>query len=132
MTAPKGAGEILKERQKLDFVVNCLAERAKAHATMPPLEAEQLRQVVRDRANDLFDEWSKIALELVQAGVALQYQSEVGAAQRLLYEFLNPELKRLPLRHRKFRANRSLRDVEPSINLWLKTMDGTDIEEDEL
>ena len=96
MTAPKGAGEILKERQKLDFVVNCLAERAKAHATMPPVEAEQLRQVVRDRANDLFDEWSKIALELVQSGVALQYQSEVGAAQRLLYEFLNPELKRLP------------------------------------
>ena len=132
MTAPKGAGEILKERQKLDYVVNCLAERAKAHATMPQAEAEQLRQVVRDRANDLFDEWSKIALELVQAGVALQYQSEVGAAQRLLYEFLNPELKRLPLRHRKFRANRSLRDVEPSINLWLKTMDGTDMEEDEL
>ena len=70
---PKGAGEILKERQKLDFVVNCLADRAKAHATMTGPEAEQLRQVVRDRANDLFDEWSKIAMELNQAGVALQY-----------------------------------------------------------
>ena len=31
----------------------------------------------------------------------------------------------------KFRANRSLRDVEPSVNLWVKTIDGVDIEEDE-
>ena len=108
------------------------ARGARASADALRGSEEQLRQVVRDRANDLFDEWSKIALELGQAGVALQYQAEVGAAQRLLYEFLNSELKRLPLRHRKFRANRSLRDVEPSINLWLKRMDGTDIEEDDL
>jgi hypothetical protein len=132
MTAPKGASEILKERQKLDFVVSCFAERAKAQGMITGPEAEQLRQSVRDRATDLLDEWSKIALELSRDGVALQYQTEVGAAQRLLYEFLNPELKKRPLRHRKFRANRSLRDVEPSINLWLKRMDGTDIEEDEL
>jgi hypothetical protein len=31
----------------------------------------------------------------------------------------------------KFRANRSMRDVEPSVNLWLKTMDGIEIEEDD-
>lgn len=131
MTPPRGAGEILKERPNLDFAVNCLSERAKAHASMPPEEAEKLRQAVRLRAIDLLEEWSKIAIELTQAGVALQYQVEAGAAQRLLYEFLNPELKRLPLRHKKFRANRSLRDVEPSVNLWLKTMDGADLEDEE-
>jgi hypothetical protein len=31
----------------------------------------------------------------------------------------------------KFRANRSMRDVEPSVNLWLKTMDGAVIESEE-
>ena len=61
----------------------------------------------------------------------LQYQTEAGSAQRLLYEFLNPELKNLPPRHKKFRANRSMRDVEPSVNLWLKTIDGVDIEGEE-
>jgi Helicase conserved C-terminal domain len=131
MTPPRGAGEILKERPNLDFAVNCLADRAKAHASMTPEEAEKLRQEVRLRAIDLLEEWCKIAIDLSKAGVALQYQVETGAAQRLLYEFLNPELKRLPPRHKKFRANRSLRDVEPSVNLWLKTMDGTDLEEDE-
>lgn len=111
--------------------MTALSERAKTHANMSPADAEQLRLKVRDRAIDLLDEWSKIAMELGHAGVPLQYQLEAGAAQRLLYEFLNPELKRLPLRHRKFRANRSLRDVEPSVNLWLKTMDGLDLEEEE-
>ena len=31
----------------------------------------------------------------------------------------------------KFRANRSMRDVEPSVNLWMKKLDGTEVEEDE-
>jgi hypothetical protein len=30
----------------------------------------------------------------------------------------------------KFRANRSLRDVEPSVNLWVKTLDNVDLEEE--
>src|SRR5260370_11715999 len=32
MTSPKGAGEILKERPKLDFAITCLSERAQTHA----------------------------------------------------------------------------------------------------
>ena len=34
-------------------------------------------------------------------------------------------------RHRKFRANRSMRDVEPSVNLWLRTMDNVEIEQED-
>ena len=83
------------------------------------------------RCKDLLDEWSTIAKELHDAGGALQYQTEVGSAQRLLYEFLNPDLKTLPARHKKFRANRSMRDVEPSVNLWLKTLDGIEIDNED-
>ena len=36
-----------------------------------------------------------------------------------------------PARHRKFRAHRSMRDVEPDVNLWLRTIDGVEIEEEE-
>ena len=61
----------------------------------------------------------------------MQYQAEVGGANPLLHGFLDPELKRLPPRYKKFRANRSMRDVEPSVNLWLKTLEGMDVEEDE-
>src|SRR5206468_4646420 len=39
-------------------------------------------------------------MELNNVGGQLQYQVETGGAQRLLYEFLHPDLKRLPARHR--------------------------------
>ena len=135
MTPPRGASEILRERTRLDFVVETLADRARECCGLDPAspEAHQIRQRVRDRANDLLDDWSNIANDLSQTGVALQYQTEAGSAQRLLYEFLNPELRNLPPQNprMKFRANRSMRDVEPSVCLWMKRLDGTEVEEDE-
>ncbi len=132
MTPPRGAIEILKELPMLVFAVELLSKRAfeTHHDTTLP-DAKQLSLKVRDRCNDLLDEWSKIAKELHDKGGSLQYQTEAGSAQRLLYEFLNPELKSLPSKHKKFRANRSMRDVEPSVNLWLKTIDGVEIENEE-
>jgi hypothetical protein len=114
----------------MDDVVDTLAERASTHTALPPEDAEALRQRVRERALDLLDEWSRIAMDLSQVGGCLQYQRETGVAQRLLHEFLSPDLKQRPPRFQKFRANRSMRDVEPSVNLWLKTIDGVDLEEE--
>ena len=132
MTPPKGATEILHERNALDFVVQALSDRASTHATLEAAEAEALRQVVRDRAKDLFDVWSQIAHDYQNTGTVLQYNtSEIGAAKPLLHDFLDPELKMMNARHRKFRANRSMRDVEPSVNLWLRTMDNVEIEEED-
>jgi ATP-dependent helicase YprA (DUF1998 family) len=132
LTPPKGASEILHERSTLDFVVQVLADRASSHAKLEPAEAEALRQVVRDRAKDLFDVWSQIAHDYQNLGTVLQYNaSEMGAAKPLLHDFLDPELKMMHSRHMQFRANRSMRDVEPSVNLWLRTMDNVEIEEDQ-
>lgn len=132
MTPPRGATEILNEMPSLDFVVKLLSQRAlDTHQDSSSEDAKQLSLKVQARCKDLLDNWSTIAKELHDTGGALQYQTEAGSAQRLLYEFLNPELKNLPTRHKKFRANRSMRDVEPSVNLWLKTIDGVEIEADE-
>lgn len=129
MTPPRGATEILREMPSLQFAVEQLADRAlETHHDSSSPDAVELRQKVLDRCKDLLDTWSTIAKELHDTGGALQYQTETGSAQRLLYEFLNPELKMLPKRHDKFRANRSMRDVEPSVNLWLKTIDGIEID----
>jgi hypothetical protein len=131
LTPPKGATEILSERGRLSFVADRIAERAAGDAQLSGAEAQRLRDRLRLRVADLLDEWEKIAHDYHNQGVPLQYQTEVGAAQRLLYEFLNPELRTLAGRHRKFRANRSMRDVEPSVNLWVKTLDGVDVAGDE-
>jgi Helicase conserved C-terminal domain len=133
MTPPRGAGEILTERTKLEYAIDALGNRAFSHSTLPTEEAERLKQRVRERAKDLLDEWSKVAFDLGRTGVPLQYQAEVGGAQRLLYEFLSPEVKNLPPQNpkMKFRANRSMRDVEPGVALWLKTIEGMEVEDDD-
>jgi hypothetical protein len=65
------------------------------------------RQRLRNRAKDLLDEWSRIAMDQKNVGGQLQYQIKAGAAQRLLHEFLNPALTQQPPRFQKFRANRA-------------------------
>jgi hypothetical protein len=132
MTAPKGATAILEERNALDSVVQSLSDRAASHATLEPADSEALRQGVRDRAKDLFDDWSKIAHDFHNLGTALQYNpAEAGAARPLLHDFLDPELEIMHPRHKNFRANRSMRDVEPSVNLWLRTMDNVELQQED-
>jgi hypothetical protein len=134
ITAPRGATEILRQRAQLEFAVTALAERAFGHDNdLRPDEKERLHQQVQCRARDLLDDWSRIANDLNHVGASLQYQTEIGGAQRLLYEFLSPDLMNLPPQNpkMKFRANRSMRDVEPSVNLWLKTLEGVVLEEED-
>jgi hypothetical protein len=134
MTPPLGAMDVLKERARLDFAVNALSERARRHSKdLMPEELERLRLRVRDRCLDLLDSWAREAQDYQQSGVALQYNpQETGAAKQLLYDFLSPELKNLPPTNRKmkFRANRSMRDVEPAVNVWVKTLDNVDLQDD--
>ncbi|MEO2015723.1 MAG: helicase-related protein, partial [Fuerstiella sp.] len=132
MTPPKGATEILQERQQLTWISTLMAERAEEHnKDRSASERQELKDRVFKRCQDLLDEWEQIADEYRQNGTALQYQSEVGSARRLLYQFLDPELDGVHPRFRKFRANRSMRDVEPEVNLWLRTLDNVSLEDGE-
>lgn len=136
MTPPLGAMEILKERMKLEPVVQALAERAFSYAKdLPQEEKERLRLRVQERARDLFDDWAKVAQDYQNVGTALQYNPvEAGGAKQLLYDFLSSEVKNLPPDkwQMKFRANRSLRDVEPDVNLWVRTLADEELEEEKV
>jgi hypothetical protein len=123
MTPALGAGQILAMRASLDAVAVRLAERARNHAWPPsPAAGQKLRDHVLHRCTSLLDDWVNIAQEFRQTNVALQYQVEAATAQRLLYEFLHPELAGLPPVRRRFRANRSMRDVEPSVDLFVRNL----------
>jgi hypothetical protein len=131
LTPPLGATAIMTERSSLDFVTQTLGERARRLADLAEHDADALAQLVRARTEDLLDEWSQIALDYDGQGIRLQYQQEVGAARPLLHTFLDPELSQLPRRNWKFRANRSMRDVEPEVNLWVRALDNTELDEDD-
>ena len=88
---------------------------------------------MRERTIDLLDDWAKVAQDYQAVGTGLQYNPvEAGAAKQLLYDFLSPELKNLPPTNwrMKFRANRSLRDVEPSVNIWVRTLENIELEDE--
>ena len=60
------------------------------------------------------------------AGVELQCQKyELKGPKPLLREMLDTEFE--SAHHRKFRVNRSLRDVEPDVNLFLKDLSGSQV-----
>jgi hypothetical protein len=85
---------------------------------MSPDDAEKLRLSVLARCKRLLDEWQNIADYYRRNNTKLQYQRwEVAGAKRLLYDILDPELSDLRPEQRDFRAGRSMRDVEPAVDL---------------
>ena len=76
---------------------------------------------VRNRVVDLLDSWRTVLEDHQDAGVTMQYQKyEKAILKPLLLEMLDSDTR--SAHHRKFRANRSLRDVEPEVNLFLKDL----------
>ena len=125
MTEPLGAGAVGKYLSELDFVSEVISRRAEGHdEQLSAADTEALRQRVRGRVVELLDAWARIA----QQEGDLQYQDEVGRAQRLLYQPLDPQLARRPKEYARFKAQRSLRDVEATVNLWLRNPEGFDVE----
>ena len=131
-TPAKGANEILEHREEIEFAIETIAKRAKDHnKDMSAEDANEVYQSVKDRIKKLLDVWSKIAKNTSDDHAELQYQREVGGQTgRLMHEFLSPDLDSLSQEYLLFRANRSMRDVETSINLWMKPLTRSNNQED--
>ena len=128
MTAPLGASNVNSQRTAINAVVETIASRAEAHS--PDLDAiatSKLRQQVKARVVDLIDTWEEIA----DRDKRLQYQKEADLAPPLLLDALNPDAAKEPLERQKFKAYRSLRDVEATVNLWIRDPYSMDTVEDE-
>lgn len=124
MTPPRGAEQIQAQRQALQFVADQFAERALSHdGYKNPAEAQRLSDRVRQTCETLLDDWAEIAKQMQATHTELQYQKwELPSAQRLLHDRLDPELASLPPIQQRFCANRSMRDVEPSVELDLRPL----------
>lgn len=132
LTKSENAIRAENERANLEDVVDIFGARVEAHRRMPKAESDELRSRVRAQIEDLLDDWAKIARTNAKSGANLRYQEyEDGAGRWLLRNPLDPDLERLPAIERQFKAHRSLRDVEPATNLWLKRLDGADVQTEE-
>jgi hypothetical protein len=132
LTPSTGAIGVVGERPALSAVADVLAACGRAHRARQTKDEEQrLDATLRARVKDLLDSWAKVAKFQQDNNARLRYQSYEGTAgPALLRTPLDPMGSDLqPVQDaRKFKAPRSLRDVEPSVNLWLKRLDGMAIE----
>ena len=124
LTPPRGAAEILAQRAGLDALAARIAERAKDHkADMADPDRQALYAGVLHRCGSLLDDWLNIANRAKNEGSSIQYQKEAASPpRRLLYDYFHPDLANLHPIHRRFRANRSMRDVEPSVEIFVKKL----------
>jgi hypothetical protein len=130
LTPPEGVERIAELRAGLEQrIFQVFSERVR---NQPHLDEEELNEILRSvqsRIVDLLDSWWKVVSDYHQSGVAVKYQKyELERGRPLLREMLDTEFE--TEHHRKFRASRSLRDVEPEVNLLLKDFSGAEVKED--
>ena len=106
-------------------IAKAVGERAENHADgLPPGFADH----VRNRVQSLIDDWAALAHDARQGGVTFGYAGrDSGVSTPLLREMIDPDRNTLTDTQLRFRAPRSLRDVEPSVLLGIKTPEGQDI-----
>jgi hypothetical protein len=129
LTPPRGVERIAEVRAALERqLLAAFFERVQQQRFADEAERQERLRSVQNRVVDLLDSWRKVFEDYRAAGVAVQYQRyELKQPRPLLREMLDRDFE--SEHHRKFRANRSLRDVEPEVNLFLKNLSGVDIED---
>ena len=129
LTPPQGVERIEEVRAFLERrLLDTFLERVRQQPFQDNDERDERLRSVQNRVVDLLDSWIKVLVDYRKNGVALQYQKyELKQPRPLLRDMLEQNFE--SEHHRKFRANRSLRDVEPDVNLFLKDLSGVDVQE---
>jgi len=129
LTPPQGVEQIAAVRADLERrLLATFLERVRQQPFADEAEREERLRSVQNRVVDLLDSWRKVFEDYHAAGVRVQYQKyELKQPRPLLREILDRNFE--SEHHRKFRANRSLRDVEPEVNLFLRDLSGVQVED---
>ena len=129
LAPPKGVDQLPLVRAALERqLLEAFLERVRQQPFADEAELQERLRSVQNRVVDLLDSWQKVIDDYHDENVNMQYQKyEMPNLQPLLREMLDEDFE--SEHHRKFRANRSLRDVEPEVNLFLKDLSGIQVED---
>lgn len=128
LTPARGASEIVSERAALHEVATLMAARARDHRDLSAEEESRINAYLQARCNDLLDSWYRVGKRQHEVGARLVYQRfEQAAGKALLRMPLETPDPDLGQDGAKFRAPRSLRDVEPSVNVFVKRFDNVEL-----
>lgn len=120
LTPATGVAKIKEIRAALEkHLSRVFLDRIKDQHYPSEDERTELVRSVQNRIVDLLDSWLAIVDDYQSEGVRMNYQryEHPQHPKFLLREM--PETEFESEHHRKFRANRSLRDVEPEVHIYL-------------
>lgn len=129
LTQPEGAARIGEVRASLEVQLrDAFLDRVRSQPIADEDERQERLQSVQARVADLLDSWRMVVDDYAKNNVQVQYQPyELARPKPLLREMLDTDFE--TEHHRKFRVNRSLRDVEPEVSLVMKTLRGGKVED---
>jgi hypothetical protein len=122
MTGARSPELIEKKREEIEaLLVETFVTRVSGIRTRPESEVEIMKRNLRERISDLLDSWESIWQYYANNGTGLQFADELKNTPSLIYDFLDPELEKSPLRDqlKKFRSGRSMRDVEAAVDIFV-------------
>lgn len=123
LSGPDGAHQVSKYKDDLRSLAKVFAERAMNHREWETdAEREAFGDHVLNLCKSLLDDWDKIRSEAAADNSTLHYQVEVAGqtVRRLLQDSLTENALTREQDH--FRSNRSMRDVEASVEIHLETL----------
>ena len=131
LTPATGVEQIVDVRTMIErALLDCFRERVEHQPLNDEAERDERLRSVQNRVVDLLDSWLAVVEDYHAVNTKVQYQKyERGSGKPgrpLLREMLDKDFE--SEHHRKFRANRSLRDVEPEVNLYLRDLHGQDMD----
>ncbi len=122
LTPPRGVELLAATRVDVEhFLLRFFADLVDRQPFADEAERTERLRSVRSRVVDLLDSWLTVVADYREANVEVQYQRyELRTPRPLLREMLEEDFE--SPHQRKFRANRSLRDVEPEVDLYIKPL----------
>ncbi|HXV60097.1 MAG TPA: DISARM system helicase DrmA, partial [Vicinamibacteria bacterium] len=122
LTRPASAMVLSDHRDSGDRAAEAVAERAGRHTKLTTAEHEKLVERIRGRAQNLLDAWGSLAEQARHAATNLAYSRfdrEKDAGTPLLHT-ADDVIPAPGSDEAKFIAPTSMRDVEPSVHLWIE------------
>jgi hypothetical protein len=123
LTPPAGVAQIQSVRIELQQELERIFRvRAENQGISPEGgELDEVLHSVSNRIGDLLDSWEFVIREAEKNATKMQYQKyELKEGAPLLRDMLDSGFA--TEHHRKFRVNRSMRGVEPAVNLFRKSL----------
>ncbi len=125
MTPPTAAMNIEQHRTFAEECVRVLARRGGSQAGLDDQEEfTKVESALRDRAMKIIESWVKLVREARQEAAAKRsysrYDKDKAAGRALLFTVVEQDPLELDVDNARFAAPTSMRDVEPSVHLWIE------------